>query len=164
MGPTAERSLIEAGTGMAAVQPQVQAPVVDAAFVDSLQRRLMQQRADPHESLGADFAGLVADNHRWNRLLWAQEDEARRTDVPDAAIVQNKRAIDRYNQRRNDAIEAIDDWLLTSLQRTPTGPDAWVNSETAGSIVDRLSINLLKLHHMGLQVQRRDAPTEHVER
>jgi hypothetical protein len=38
--------------------------------------------------------------------------QARRVDASDAEIVANKRAVDRYNQRRNDAVEAIDERLL----------------------------------------------------
>src|SRR5438477_10836984 len=48
-------------------------------------------------------------NHRFNSLLWAEEDQARRTDVGDDRIAANKRAIDKYNQQRQDAIERIDE-------------------------------------------------------
>ena len=54
----------------------------------------------------------IADNHRCNTLLWDEEDQARRRDVPDSAIAQSKRLIDGHNQRRNDAAESIDDTLL----------------------------------------------------
>ena len=139
------------------------APRLRAAQVDRLQRAAMASkdtRAGKHDGL----AQLVVWNHCCNRLLWEQEDLARRPDVPDAWIVQNKRAIDRHNQERNDAIEAIDDLLLGSPHNAPPRTDAWINSETAGSIIDRLSINLLKQHHMDLQAQRADAPAEHRER
>ncbi|MCW7540258.1 DUF4254 domain-containing protein [Aquabacterium sp. A7-Y] len=128
--------------------------VLTADDVDQLQCSSFQLSGWP-ESLHPDgVLRWVAANHRYNSLLWDEEDQARRTDVPDAEIAKNKRAIDRYNQLRNDAIEAIDEVVLQSLQDHPPREDAWVNSETAGSMIDRLSINALKQHHMGLQLDR----------
>jgi len=96
----------------------------------------------------------IEANHRSNVLLWDAEDQARRTDVPDATIAQVKRAIDRHNQRRNDAVEAIDAALLARLMDVAPRADAWHNSESAGAMVDRLSILALKVHHMGLAAAR----------
>lgn len=105
----------------------------------------------------------IEDNHRCNCLLWDEEDLARRRNVPDAAIAANKRAIDGYNQKRNDAIERIDEHLLTALAGIKRRPDARLSSETAGGMVDRLSILSLKIHHMRLQTKRTDADRAHVE-
>lgn len=104
----------------------------------------------------------IEANHRCNTLLWDEEDRARRRNVPDADIAANKRAIDGYNQRRNDAIEKVDEALLARLEGVAPRADAWHNSETAGAMVDRLSILALKLFHMGLQTRRPDATAEHV--
>ncbi|HEX7327487.1 MAG TPA: DUF4254 domain-containing protein [Casimicrobiaceae bacterium] len=104
----------------------------------------------------------IVANHRCNHLLWDEEDQARRTDVPDAAIAACKRAIDGYNQLRNDAVEHIDETLLARLAGVAPHPDAWHNSETAGSMIDRLSILALKIHHMRLQTLRTDATPAHV--
>lgn len=101
-------------------------------------------------------------NHRYNSLLWAEEDLARRRDVPDSEIAANKRAIDGYNQKRQDAIERIDEELLARLSGVQLATDAWQNSETAGSIIDRLSILSLKIYHMRLQTERDDAGMDHV--
>lgn len=103
----------------------------------------------------------IAANHRCNRLLWAQEDLARRTDVGSEEIAANKRAIDRYNQQRNDAIERIDEVLLSRLADVSFAADAWHNSETAGAMIDRLSILALKVAAMGAQSRRADAAAEH---
>ena len=117
----------------------------------------------------------IATNHRYNCLLWAEEDLARRTRVSDSDIAANKRNIDGFNQARNDATERIDELLLVALglvDRASAGNDAPVstpgrsarlNSETAGSMIDRLSILALKVHAMELQTQRRDVDDAHRE-
>ncbi|MEY3203709.1 MAG: hypothetical protein RLZZ21_40, partial [Planctomycetota bacterium] len=51
----------------------------------------------------AELRGRICDLHRFNFLLWHEEDIARSPDVTDARIAEVKRAIDRYNQARNDA-------------------------------------------------------------
>lgn len=102
-------------------------------------------------------------NHRYNCMLWDEEDLARRKNVQDSEIASNKRAIDGYNQRRNDAIENIDDILLRRLAPVVPEPGAWLNSETAGSMVDRLSIISLKIFHMRLQTERTDVDVSHIE-
>jgi hypothetical protein len=105
----------------------------------------------------------VEDNHRHNCLLWDEEDLARRRHVADAEIAANKRAIDRYNQKRNDAIERIDEQLLQRLAGVKARPESRLSSETPGAMTDRLSILSLKIHHMRLQTQRGDVDRAHVE-
>ncbi len=112
----------------------------------------------------ADIWRWIEANHRYNSLLWKEEDKARRTDVDAREIAACKRLIDQYNQQRNDAVEAIDETLLTELGQLPPASDARLNSETAGAMVDRLSILALKIYHMGLQTQRGDASAEHIAR
>jgi uncharacterized membrane protein YccC len=75
----------------------------------------------------------IAQNHRCNCSLWQHEDQARRRDVPDADIADIKRTIDQFNQQRNDAIERIDEALLTRLQDRAPQADARQHSETAGA-------------------------------
>jgi hypothetical protein len=115
----------------------------------------------------------IQTNHRFNCLLWAEEDLARRTQVADAEIAANKRAIDRYNQARNDATERVDELLLTELGLvdpasahtdapvSTVGAGSRLNSETAGSMIDRLSILALKVHAMRAQTERRDVDEAH---
>ena len=119
------------------------------------------------------LAAWLQANHRFNSLLWAEEDLARRTTVADAEIAANKRAIDGYNQARNDATERIDELLLVQLglvdqasarsdapvATVPAG--ARLNSETAGSMIDRLSIMALKVHAMRAQTLRQDVDEDH---
>jgi hypothetical protein len=115
----------------------------------------------PHDEPG--FAGAVLDQQRYNYWLWHEEDEARRTDVSDAEIARVKRAIDRYNQQRNDHIERLDEVLLSQLaaEGVEAAADARLHTETPGSAFDRLSIGALKLFHMEEEAERADAASEH---
>jgi hypothetical protein len=122
---------------------------------------------------GSTLWQWIEENHRCNSLLWEEEDLARRTQVSDAEIALNKRNIDRFNQARNDATERVDEILLVALGlvseasaagdapvSTPAA-GARLNSETAGSMIDRLSILSLKVHAMRLQTARTDVDAAH---
>jgi hypothetical protein len=115
--------------------------------------------ANPYDGL----LSVVCEQHRFNFLLWHEEDIARSPEADDARIAQVKRHIDRYNQQRNDCIEKLDEYLLRTLAErgvTPR-PDARLNSETPGSLIDRLSVLALRIYHMQEQADRPDADPEH---
>src|SRR5438876_10945765 len=78
-------------------------------------------------SASADDAvwASVAANHRCNIRLWDEEDQARRTDVGTDGIAANKRAIDRFNQKRFDVIEEMDEALLARLASVQFMPNDW---------------------------------------
>ena len=137
--------------------------------------RLVKLQADCVERWHSEAVGnaeaappwsLILENHGRNFELWHEEDQARDKRASDAVIAQVKRNIDRTNQQRNDAIERIDEYLLSELAargvRTPE--DAPLNSETAGNIVDRLSILALKVFHMREETVRRDVDEAHREK
>lgn len=105
----------------------------------------------------------IAANHRFNALLWAEEDMARRQNVPDSEIARNKRAIDGFNQARNDAAERVDEEILVDVGHVERVAGARQHSETAGMMIDRLSIMSLKIKAMGMQANRIDASPEHRE-
>ncbi len=148
-----------------------------AADVIALHDRLLATPGWPADEPAPRDDGLwrwVQTNHRFNCRLWAEEDLARRTTVSDREIAANKRAIDGFNQARNDATERVDELLLTALglvdaasartdapvSTVPAG--ARLNSETAGSIIDRMSIMALKVHAMRAQTLRTDVDAEHI--
>lgn len=158
--------------------PAVPSPALPtSAAVVALHDRLLASPGWPPEATAApathDLWHWVQANHRNNSLLWAEEDLARRTTVAAEAIAGNKRAIDGYNQARNDATERVDEILLTRLglvdaasARTDAPvstvpPGARLNSETAGSMIDRLSILALKVHAMRAQSLRHDVDDAH---
>jgi hypothetical protein len=135
-----------------------------AAEIDGLLEQLVAHwhEVDPaHTEEG--LRGRICDLHRFNFLLWHEEDIARSPDVTDARIAAVKRAIDRYNQARNDAIEKLDDWLIGELAaRGIVAPaNAPAATETPGAAIDRLSILELRRYHMREQVERPDATPEH---
>ncbi|MBC8128285.1 MAG: DUF4254 domain-containing protein [Gloeobacteraceae cyanobacterium ES-bin-144] len=105
------------------------------------------------------FALLIQENHLRNFQLWHEEDIARRDDIGSERIHQAKRAIDRFNQERNNFIEEMDKALVAALSPAESGCPK--NSETPGMIIDRLSIMALKEFHMREEAQRGDASPEH---
>jgi len=110
------------------------------------------------------FAGVVLDQHRFNYLLWHEEDQARRTDVDDSVIARVKRTIDRLNQCRNDAIEMVDEAILEDLGALGLRADrAPINTETPGSVFDRLSIAALRIYHLDEELRRDDVDGAHTE-
>lgn len=100
-----------------------------------------------------------------NYRLWHEEDKARRTDVDDSVIATVKRTIDKLNQQRNDLIEKLDEAVLAKLTASvPSTDTEAINSETPGSIVDRISIMSLKVYHMDEDYRRRDIDEDHRRR
>jgi hypothetical protein len=108
------------------------------------------------EAVG-DLKSLIVAQHFCNFSLWNEEDEARRRDVPDSVIATVKRAIDGWNQKRNDLIERIDVEILQWFGDVDVS-QARQNSETGGSMIDRISILSLKVHHMAINAARKDDP------
>ncbi|MBN2578177.1 MAG: DUF4254 domain-containing protein [Pirellulales bacterium] len=139
--------------------------MIDVRSITDLHRETIprwhrQEIDNPYEG----FLHVVCRQHQQNFRLWHHEDIARSPDASDADLAQVKRAIDQLNQQRNDLIEQLDDCLIQRLQAldiTP-GPEARLNTETPGSVIDRLSILALRLFHMEEQAFRADAEEEFV--
>lgn len=118
--------------------------------------------AAPPAAAGEGFDRLVAENHLRNFQLWHEEDVARRDDLGFESVYRAKRAIDRFNQERNNFVEEMDQAIVAALQPPEHGCPR--NSETPGMIIDRLSILALKEYHMHEETVRTDAAPEHREK
>lgn len=105
----------------------------------------------------------ICQQHAFNFLLWHEEDIARCPNAADSKIAEVKRAIDQYNQSRNDWIEKIDDAITEMTVANGVAPrtDAPMNTETPGSAIDRLSIMSLRLYHLNEQLERTNITAEH---
>lgn len=90
------------------------------------------------------------ENHRFNFLLWHEEDQARSADASDQTLAAVKRRIDRLNQQRNDAIERLDQKLADRWQQAGVRPQptAGFNTETPAAAIDRLSVLALRQYHL----------------
>ena len=133
--------------------------MIDVAQITDLQAQTValwhtREISNPYEG----FLQVVCQQHMYNYQLWHEEDVARSPNVGDERIAAVKRAIDGFNQRRNDAIEQLDAYLLRELAARNVVPaaDARQNTETPGSTIDRLSILALRRYHMQEQADRPD--------
>lgn len=109
------------------------------------------------------FLALVCTQASFNFLLWHEEDKARCPLASDSEIAQVKRTIDGLNQKRNDWIERLDDAIAQMLveRGVEAKLSAPANTETLGSVIDRLSILALRIFHLGEQLERPDASADH---
>ena len=140
--------------------------MIDVSLVTRMQRdTVVRWHGEPVDNPYQGFLEIACQQHAFNFLLWHEEDVARSPDVGDARIAQVKRAIDRYNQQRNDWIEKLDVAIDERLREAGVvaASDASQNTETPGSAFDRLSIIALRIYHLEEQTQRVDATPEHVE-
>lgn len=96
-----------------------------------------------------------------NTTQWHEEDKARDVDATDTVIAKIKRVIDQLNARRVATVEEIDEAFVGHLTLNENAP---LNTETPGSVIDRLTILCLKHYHMSGEANREDAPEEHRQR
>lgn len=84
-----------------------------------------------------------------NTYQWHEEDRSRAHDAGDAVLAAVKRSIDASNRRRVQTIDALDLHLVeVSVHLGTPSATAALNSETPGSIIDRLTVLALKRYHL----------------
>lgn len=93
-----------------------------------------------------------------NTYQWHEEDKSRAHGAGDEFLGLVKRSIDASNRRRVQTVDQLDDIIFNGLSESGNlNPAAPLNSESPGSIIDRLSVLMLKLYHV---TQARDSLTE----
>lgn len=132
-----------------------------------VQDRMTQQWHTEESKISDEFNSSVMksmlSNHLMNFKLWHTEDIARRKDVDASVIAQCKYEIDRLNQQRTDWFEATNDAFLELLTPLLSQSKSVIyNTESIGSVIDRLSILSLKIYHMTQECNRRkDTDTDY---
>ena len=134
--------------------------MVDANTITRMHaERTQGWHGDAPEPSSVGLMALAIAQHRANFDLWHEEDKARNPQAADAEIARVKHAIDGLNQRRNDLVEQMDEWLLKEFG--VQNDDAPLHSETPGLMIDRLSILALKIFHTDEESVRESASAEH---
>lgn len=136
---------------------------VDIDGIVEFQRELTVKWHGEEPSVQAEgLLGLVEGNHMKNFCLWHREDEARRDDMGFEYVYDAKRAIDGFNQKRNDFMEKMDRFMVGEYGEPKEG--VVMHTETPGMIIDRMSILALKEYHMAEEVERDDVDEAHKEK
>jgi hypothetical protein len=96
----------------------------------------------------AEHQNLILAIVKANCELWRQEDLAREAgDDTQRGII--KTTIDKLNQQRNDAIQQFDQWFSAAVNSSRSiCHNNRLYTETVGSVVDRLSILLIRQWHL----------------
>ncbi|WP_372719470.1 DUF4254 domain-containing protein [Novipirellula sp.] len=141
-----------------------QLPVLQVTDLTRMQIELVRRwHVEPIDHAFVGLKGLVCDQHAINFQLWHEEDKARSPNATDTEIAAVKRTIDGLNQQRHNQIEKVDDAISEAVAAAGihVAADAPINTETPGSVIDRLSILSLRLFHYGEQCERSDTEQEH---
>lgn len=114
---------------------------------------LMQLQIDEVPSLPSspEIVALTKKLVDVNAELWRLEDDARNK-LPDyAAVGQIKECIDLANQRRNDVIGQIDEWIAKDLVTDGVSTNTSNGfTETIGQAFDRVAILMLRIKSLQL--------------
>lgn len=96
-------------------------------------------------------------------VQWHLEDIIRDPQIDPVTALQIKRRIDKSNQDRTDLVELIDSYMLDKYKDVKILANAVINTESPAWAIDRLSILALKIYHMCVEAERKDADSAHLE-
>lgn len=111
-----------------------------------------------------DIAHLLYRKNWIDTVQWHYEDIIRYPDIEPKKALEIKRKIDASNQDRTDLVEYIDSYFLDKYRSVKILKNATTNTESPAWALDRLSILALKIYHMKIEVERKDAAPEHIEK
>ena len=94
------------------------------------------------------------DTVQWHLVVFIRDPA-----IDPAEALQLKRRIDASNQERTDVVEELDVLFYRKFSGVPRLPNAALNTETQAWAVDRLSILALKLYHLQVEAERKEAPS-----
>jgi hypothetical protein len=94
-------------------------------------------------------------------VQWHLEDIIRNPEIDAGEALILKRRIDTSNQLRTDMVEFVDSWFLGKYSQVEAAAAAVFNTESPAWAIDRLSILELKIYHMQIEADRKDATEEH---
>ena len=112
--------------------------------------------SNPYTEHSLDY--LLYRKNLIDTVQWHLEDIIRDPAIEPAEALRIKRRIDASNQERTDVVEQLDLMFNREFSGVPRLPDASLNTETPAWAVDRLSILALKIYHMNIEAERKDAP------
>lgn len=93
---------------------------------------------------------------------WHMEDLIRDPQIDPAEGMVLKRRIDASNQDRTDRVEQLDTYFRDLYKEVKPLDDAQINTESPAWALDRLSILAVKIFHMQVETDRKDASEEHL--
>lgn len=133
--------------------------ISDYHQIHDIHQRINHSLNNPYPGNSLDYM-LYHKNHIDN-VQWDLEDLIRDPEILPEKALQLKRRIDKSNQDRTDIVEKIDDIFLEKYKQIVPEKGARINTESISWALDRLSILALKIYHMQLQAERKDADESH---
>ncbi len=116
--------------------------------------------ADPFEPGTIEY--FLYKKNWIDAVQWHLEDIIRNPAIDPVEALEIKRRIDRSNQERTDLVEMIDSYFMNLFSNVRQQDGATINTETPAWAIDRLSILALKIYHMRVEAERKDASEEHI--
>jgi hypothetical protein len=106
----------------------------------------------------------IVNLHYCNYYQWIREDKVHDKKCEDGVIAQLKKEIDVSNLERCCLIEKIDAFFVSKLEiaRKDDWSNLYINSQTLGEIIDKLSVLCLKRQFAELMIRKKSEKFEDI--